>query len=91
MLNTVQPSLFVGIGGSNLSLLVDSGSSVTISDVDVYNKLQGRQKPELRSSNLKLTTASGSSLIVFGKADFVFKLGSRSFTQKTVVATLQGL
>ncbi|XP_033731403.1 uncharacterized protein LOC117321033 [Pecten maximus] len=36
-------------------------------------------------------SASGSSLIVFGKADFVFKLGSHSFTQETVVATLQGL
>ena len=93
VLNTIQPSLFasVGVGGSNTSFLVDSGSSVTLVGVDLYSQLDQRYKPELKSCRVRLTTASGSNLVVFGKADFALKLGDRSFIQEAIVVTLQGL
>ncbi|XP_069106466.1 uncharacterized protein [Argopecten irradians] len=82
---------FIEVANTNSKYLTDSGSSVTIVTIEVYEQISPDNKPELNRSNLRLSTASGNNLKVYGKCVCNFRIGDRVFTQEVVVAKLEGL
>ncbi|XP_033730852.1 uncharacterized protein LOC117320354 [Pecten maximus] len=79
------------IGDRSCRYLVDSGSVVTIVTDDFYFSLPESQRPELKSSNILLYSASGDTLKVAGKARFSFKVGKVVYKHEAIVAHLDQL
>uniref|UniRef100_A0A8W8NMP2 CCHC-type domain-containing protein n=1 Tax=Magallana gigas TaxID=29159 RepID=A0A8W8NMP2_MAGGI len=67
-------------------LLIDTGASLTLLSKRIYDKLP--DKPVLEESRQVITSASGSRLCQYGKADFVIKIGRSRETVKLMVADI---
>ncbi|XP_021351590.1 uncharacterized protein LOC110449211 [Mizuhopecten yessoensis] len=53
--------------------------------------MPAQNRPQLQRCNLRLTTASGNNLKVYGKCICDFRIGDPDFAQEVVVAKLEGL
>ena len=69
-------------------LLIDSGSTYTIIDVDLYNMIPEQQKSPLRDVQLKLRSANGEILKVHGETVINITVGNVVFRQPVKVVSL---
>ena len=53
--------------GLNTDFLIDSGSTYTVVNVDLYKMIPKSQRPELKKCNLILCSANGEMLQIHGK------------------------
>ena len=78
------------IQGLNLSLLVDSGSSATIINPSVYQKIPITSRPRLETASTSMTTASGDKLKCEGKGKFTLEIDDRKIEHTVWVAEIEG-
>ena len=76
------------IQGMPVDLLIDSGSDVTLIDVEVYNQIPETIRPLLRETETNVSTASGSPMTASGEAHFKLQLGNSEWSYPFIVADL---
>ena len=69
-----------------LDLLIESGSDVTLIDVEIYNEIPESVRPLLKETETNLSTASGSPMTTSGQAHFKLQLGNseRSYPESNI-------
>lgn len=70
--------------------LVDSGSTYTIIDVEIYNSLSDETQATLKPVDISLKDVGGHPLDVWGAVDTYIKLKGHAFPCSAVVADLGG-
>ena len=70
------------IQGMPVDLLIDSGSDVTLIDVEIYNQIPESVRPLLTETETNLSTASGSPMTTSGQARFELQLGNSEWSWK---------
>ncbi len=76
------------LGGMKTELLVDSGSSYTVIDYNLFRQIPERQRPTLHKVNLVLRSATGEKLKIFGQINVDIKLGDKKFATPVKVVAL---
>ena len=76
------------IQGMPVDLLIDSGSDVTLIDVEIHNQIPESVRPLLRETETNFSTASGSPMITSGEAHFKLQLGNSEWSYPFIVAEL---
>ena len=76
------------VQGMPVDLLIDSGSDVTLIDVEVYNQIPESVRPLLTETETNLSTASGSPMTMSGQARFELQLGNSEWSYPFIVAEL---
>ena len=71
-----------------VDFMIDTGSTYTIIDVELYNDMSPLDKPKLEQKNLILRSANGEKLIVHGESMMEITLGNRKFNTSVKVVTL---
>ena len=71
-----------------VDLLIDSGSDVTLIDVEVYNQIPESVRPLLTETETNLSTASGSPTTTSGQAHFKLQLGNSEWSYPFIVTEL---
>ena len=74
----------------NMSMLIDTGSAVTLLSKDYFDELNHKQTI-LSDVQATLTTADGEPLKVYGKTNLSFALGGKTFSNTIIVAELGGM
>lgn len=74
------------VNGLKTKLLIDTGASLTLLSKRIYDKIP--DKPVLEESRQVITSASGSRLCQYGKADFVIEIGRSRETVKLMVVDI---
>ena len=59
--------------------LVDTGSTFTIVDIDLFNSIPEKVRPKLEHIDLKLRSANGALMNVFGESKLKLKIGNQYF------------
>jgi len=68
--------------------LIDTGCSLSIISINVYQRISEALKPELMENEIPMKTADGSELPDLGKVTLKVKVGKREFFHTFVVADL---
>ena len=68
------------IQGMPVDLLIDSGSDVTLMDIEVYNQIPESVRPLLKETETNLSTTSGSPMTTSGEAHFKLQLGNSEWS-----------
>ena len=76
------------IQGMAVDLLIDSGSDLTLIDIETFNSIPESVRPWLQETQVRLSTASGSAMSTRGEALFRLKFGNSEWDQRFVVAQL---
>ena len=76
------------VQGMPVDLLIDSGSDVTLVDVEIYNQIPESVRPLLSETETNLSTASGSPMTTSGQARFELQLGNSEWSYPFIVAEL---
>jgi hypothetical protein len=76
------------IGEVETEFLIDTGSTYTILDVELYNRLPENSKPILRECNLVLRGASREKLRVHGEIILPLEFGGKTFKTSIKIVTL---
>ena len=85
---TVGHRLSRSVDGVDLSLLLDTGSAVTLLHKDVWVQISREKRPALRPwLTVKLVTAGGVSLMVHGCTSVKLRLGQETFESEVVVVS----
>ena len=63
-----------------VDLLINSGSDVTLIDVEIYNQIPESVRPLLRETETNLSTALGSPMTTSGEAHFKLQLGNSEWS-----------
>ena len=71
-----------------VDLLIDSGSDVTLMDIEVYNQIPESVRPLLKETETNLSTTSGSPMTTSGEALFKLQLGNSEWSYPFIVAEL---
>ena len=64
------------IQGMAVDLLIDSGSDLTLIDIETFNSIPESARPWLQETQVRLSTASGSAMSTRGRPCFAFRLGT---------------
>ncbi|XP_033761504.1 uncharacterized protein LOC117343268 [Pecten maximus] len=78
------------IDGAYYSLLVDSGSSVSIISHKLFERL-GLDEKSLRGTRLVLLAANGKKLGIKGEVKLDFTLNNKQFQHRFVIADIRGI
>ena len=76
------------IQGMAVDLLVDSGSDLTLIDIETLNSIPERARRWLLETQVRLSMASGSAMSTKGEALFRLQIGNSEWNQRFVVAQL---
>ncbi len=76
------------LSGLKTDLLIDSGSSYTVMDRNLFLEIPEKQRPSLNKINLVLRSATGEKLKIFGQANMEIQLGSKKFATTVKVVSL---
>ncbi|MCP3929877.1 MAG: hypothetical protein GY705_12350, partial [Bacteroidetes bacterium] len=68
--------------------LLDSGSTFTIIDTELYKSISPKYKSELKKTDLKLKSASGEYLFVHGETTLTLKIGNQFFKKNVKVVNI---
>ena len=71
-----------------LSLLIDTGSSVTIINPKIYHKIPVEDKPTLDKVSVDMTLADGKKLMCMGKGCFILEINNEKFVHTVWVADI---
>lgn len=74
---------------TNVLMLVDTGSSVTILQKRLFERLPLNERPEVKPVNITLTTATGDTFPFLGKVKLTFKLGKQTFQHDVLLADIK--
>ena len=72
----------------NTDFLVDSGSTYTIMDFELFNQIPEENKPELEYCDLVLRSANGELLKVHGQVELTLEIGRESFVYPVKIVSL---
>ncbi len=73
---------------SIIKLLIDTGSSVSIINPTIYNRLPAESKPKLYQADIKMTTANGEQISCHGKGLFQFVIDGQTYEHEFYVAEI---
>ena len=59
-----------------VDLLIDSGSDLTLIDIETFNSIPESVRPWLQETQVRLSTASGSAMSTGWRPYFAFRLGT---------------
>ena len=76
------------VQGMTVDLLIDSGSDLTLIDVETFNSIPESARPWLQETQVRLSTASGPAMSTRGEALFRLQIGDSEWDQCFVVAQL---
>jgi hypothetical protein len=76
------------INGINTDILIDTGSTYTIVDIDFYNSIEMSKRLELRKININLRNANGQTLHVHGETELQIEIGKEIFNFPVKVVSL---
>lgn len=76
------------IQGLQTDFLIDSGSTYTIVDIDLFKMIPAAVRPQLETSNLVLRSASGEMLKIHGETTLTLEIGSKLFDHPVKVVSL---
>ena len=79
------------IGDSPIQLLIDSGASVCLLDLDVYSALHAADRASLSSTTTSLKGADNHQLKLHGETVVDLTMNDSTFSVRMVVANLGGL
>ena len=71
-----------------VDLLIDSGSHLTMIDIETFNSIPESVRLCLQETQVRLSTASGSAMSTRGEALFRLQIGNSEWDQRFVVAQL---
>ena len=71
-----------------VDLLIDSGSHLTMIDIETFNSIPESVRLCLQETQVRLITASGSAMSTRGEALFRLQIGNSEWDQRFVVAQL---
>jgi hypothetical protein len=63
------------LGNREVEILVDSGANISLVNYDVFVRLEGPWKPQLRRYGVPMVTADGTPMKVYGCGEFALTLG----------------
>ncbi len=72
--NTDRPHVHCSIAGVATNALIDSGSSITCINENIYDAIPHAQKNKLLPCHLKLSSVSGDPLIILGQTSIPFTI-----------------
>lgn len=76
------------MNGVKTDLLVDSGSTYTIMDYDLYMSIPEAERPELQKIQLVLRSATGDKLQIHGHVAMHITLGEHTYKSMVKIVTL---
>ena len=76
------------IGHMDIDFLIDSGSTYTIIDNDIFESIPVEIRPQLEETNLRLRSANGELLKVHGKTVLNLHIGNKVFNSPVKVVSL---
>jgi len=76
------------VEGQIVSLLVDSGSEVTVLTEDIYNQIPQEQRPTLQSSRAQIRGVGGKQFGVLGAAEITIQIGDHRWVCTTLIASI---
>ena len=62
--------------GDGVDLLIDSGTDLTLINIETFNSISESMRPWLQKTQVRLSTASGFAMSTRGRPYFAFRLGT---------------